>query len=142
MLWVLAGYEPERAGTLTRLDPSTGEILQSYHFPASAYPLKPVFNNTKDTLYFIEANYSGGTTNNGIYRMGINDAALPLAPFLQAEQYQYFYALGIDPLTGYVYVGDPKGFIQKGSVYILRPDGTKVTTFNVGVGPGHFYFDE
>ncbi len=142
MLWVLAGNEPERAGTLTRLDPSTGAILQSYYFPVAAYPLKPVFNNTKDTLYFIEDNYYGGTTNNGIYRMSIYDTVLPALPFVAAVQNQYFYALGIDPLTGYIYIGDPKGFVQQGSVYIYNQQGTKLKSFNVGLGPGHFYFDE
>ena len=142
MLWVLGGNEPARAGTLTRIDPSSGTILQSYYFPASVYPLKPVFNNTKDTLYFIEANYYGGTANNGIYRMSIYDMALPTAPFVQAVQYQYFYALGIDPLTGYVYIGDPKGFVQKGSVYIYNQQGVQLKSFDVGLGPGHFYFDE
>ena len=142
MLWVLAGNEPQRAGTLTRLDPSTGTILQSYYFPAAVYPLKPVFNNTKDTLYLIEANYYGGTGYNGIYRMSIYDTALPSVPFVQAVQNQYFYALGIDPLTGYVYIGDPKGFDQKGSVYVYNPQGMLLKSFNVGLGPGHFYFDE
>jgi len=142
MLWVLAGYEPEKAGTLTRLDPSTGTILQSYYFPAAVYPLKPILNNTKDTLYFIEANYFGSNTNNGIFRMSIYDVALPSVPFIAARQYQYFYALGIDPISGNIYVGDPKGFVQKGSVYIYKPDGTQVKSFTVGVGPGHFYFDD
>ena len=143
MLWVLAGDEPEgKTATLTQIDPSSGTILKSYTFPAEADPLKLVFNNTKDTLYFIEANYDGGTTNNGIYRMSISDTALPSTPFLQAVQYQYFYALGIDPKSGYIYIGDPKGFIQKGSVYVLSPDGSQVTTFSVGVGPGDFYFDD
>jgi len=141
-LWVLAGNEPARAGTLTHLDPSTGTILRSYYFPASVYPLKPVFNNTKDTLYFIEANYYGGSANNGIYRMSICDTFLPSVPFLQAVANQYFYAIGVDPLTGNIYVGDPKGFVQKGSVYIYNPQGTQLKSFEVGLGPGHFYFDE
>ena len=143
MLWVLAGDSPEgKSPTLTRMDPSTGAILAAYYFPATADPLKPVFNNTKDTLYFIEANYNGGTDNNGIYRMNIHDAALPATAFIQAKAYQYFWALGVDPRSGLIYIGDPKGFIQKGSVSIYKPDGTQTTTFNVGVGPGHFYFDE
>ena len=142
MLWVLAGDEPQRPATLTRLDPSSGAILQSYYFSADAYPLKPAFNKAKDTLYFIEANYFGSTANNGIYRMSIYDAALPTVPFVQAVQNQYFYALGIDPITGYVYVGDPKGFDQQGSVYIYNQQGVQLKSFNVGLGPGHFYFDE
>ena len=143
MLWVLAGNEPDgKTATLTRIDPSTGDMLASYRFPATADPVKLVFNPTKDTLYFIEANYYGGTTYNGIYRMGIHDAAPPAQPFVPAKQFQYFWALGIDPATGNIYAGDPKGFVQKGTVYVYRPDGVQISSFDVGIGPGHFYFDE
>ena len=74
--------------------------------------------------------------------MSIGDASLPPVPFLQAQSFQYFWALGIDPLNNNIYVGDPKGFVQKGGVSIYRPDGGKVDSFKVGIGPGHFYFDE
>ena len=134
MLWVLAGNQYSgKTATLTRIDPSTGDILASYTYPAAANPLGPVFNNTKDTLYYIEANYNG-TSCNGIYRMGIHDAALPAQALIPAGQNQYFFALGISPVTGYLFVGDPKGFIQNGSVYIYKPDGTQVSAFNVGAG--------
>jgi len=143
MLWVLSGQQPKGwTAALTRIDPSSGDVLVAYPFNADADAIKPVFNNTKDTLYFIEADYNGGTVNNGIYRMGIHDATLPTTAFVAAKQLQYFYALGIDPLTGYIYVGDPKGFVQKGSVYIYGQDGLQLKGFNVGIGPGHFYFDE
>ncbi len=143
MLWVLGGEQSVgKTATWTRLDPSTGEILKSYTFPATANTVRPVFNNTRDTLYFIEANQNSGTNDNGVYRMGIHDAALPAQPFVAAKQYQYFWALGVDPVTGNIYVGDPKGFVQKGSVYIYQQDATLIKTFSVGLGPGHFYFDE
>ncbi len=143
MLWVLSGDSyAGKSCVLTRLDPSTGETLAVYHFPAAANAVRPAFNVTKDTLYFIEANQDNGTANNGIYRMGIHDESLPAQAFVPAAQLQYFWALGIDPATGNIYVGDPKGFVQKGSIYIFRPDGTGVDTFSVGIGPGHFYFDE
>lgn len=143
MLWILSGNQVKgKRSYWTRIDPSTGNILASYQFPATAEPIKPVFNNSKDTLYFIEANYFGGTTDNGVYRMGIHDATLPSLPFVAAGQYQYFWALGIDPLTGYIYVGDPKGFNQKGSVGIYKQDGTLVKSFVTGIGPGMFLFVE
>ena len=143
MIWVLAGNQPKgKAATLTRFDPSTGNSLAAYYFAANADPIKPVFNNTKDTLYFIGADFNGGIGYNGIYRMGIHDNALPTQPFVPAHANQYFWALGIDPVTGYIYVGDPKGFNQKGTVYIYRPNATLATSFNTGVGPGQFCFDQ
>ena len=143
MLWVLAGNKTKgKTATLSRIDPYTGDILSTYQFPSDADPLKPVLNNTKDTLLFIEANYYGGITNNGIYRMGIHEQSLPALPFIAAVQYQYYWALGVEPLTGNIYVGDPVGFTQKGNVMIYRPDGTLIKKISVGVGPGSFYFGE
>ena len=141
-MWVLAGdgLQVGKIATLTHIDPSTGNILASFQFPPNAEPIKPVFNPTKDTLYFIEANQFGGTDNNGIYRMGIHDAALPAQPLIASRALQYFWALGIDPATGHIYVGDPKGFIQNGDVHIYTQNGTAIDSFAVGIGPGQFYF--
>jgi DNA-binding beta-propeller fold protein YncE len=143
MLWVLSGnVTRKRNAALTRIDPSTGSILKTYLFPASADPLKPVFNPTRDTLYFIQVKYDGSAADNGIYRMGIHEAELPAAPFIQSAQYQYFWALGIEPGTGNIYVGDPRGFIQKGRVIVYREDGSEINSFSTGLGPGQFYFDK
>ncbi len=140
-LWVLSGDAPlGKPAMLTRIDPDTHTILYTYTFPPAANPMKPVFNPTRDTLYFIEADYNGGTTHNGIYRMGIHDMALPAQAFIPAAANQYFYALGIDALTCNIYVGDPKGFTQKGSVSIYNAQATLLKQFTCGIGPGRFYF--
>jgi hypothetical protein len=142
MLWVLGGDQPAgKTATLTRIDPSTGATLASYTFPASADALKAVMNPTRDTLYFIEDNYYNGTTNNGIYRMDIHATSLPATPFITPGPNTYFWALGIDAANN-IYIGDPKGFTQRGTVSIYHPDGILQHTFTVGLGPGHFYFDE
>ncbi len=141
-LWILSGNAPDgKNAFLTRMDPDTKQVLRSYSFPAQANPVKPTFNKTKDTLYFIEADFNGSINYNGIFRMGINDANLPSQAFIPAAPFQYFWALGIDPQTGNIYVGDPKGFSQKGTIYVYKADGTLIKQFNTGVGPGHFYFD-
>lgn len=140
MLWVLSGNDDQRVHSrLTRLSPG-GTILKSYDF-GSAVVIKPVFNASRDTLYFLEIAYNGGSVNNGVYRMGIHDAALPAQPFVAAQGLQYFWAVGVHPRSGDVYVADPKGFVQKGAVRVYRPDGSPVDSFATGVGPGHFYFE-
>jgi hypothetical protein len=101
-----------------------------------------VFNPSRDTLYFIDADFSGGQQNNGVYRMGIHEAALPSIAFVPAQALQYYWALGIDPGSGYIYVGDPQGFSTgKGSVMVYNQAGVLQHKFNVGVGPGHFCFN-
>lgn len=140
-LWVLSGNVTKgKTAAFTCLSP-TGDILKSYQFPAKADPLKPVFNTDRNTIYFIEVNYNGGTDYNGIYKLGINEDVLPSAPLINATKFQYFWALGINPADGRIYAGDPKGFVQKGVVYVYDTQGQQVNQFSVGVGPGHFYFD-
>jgi len=141
MLWVLAGDQPYKyAASLIRLDPSNGEILARYQFPADADPVKPVMNGARDTIYYLEA-YNTGMLGNGIFRMGIHEAALPAQPFIAAHANQYLWALGVDPMSGDIYEGDAKDFSQKGTVYVYGKDGVPKSSFNVGPGPGHFYFD-
>lgn len=141
MLWVMSGNVIKaKPAHLTRIDPSTGIILNSYAFPPDMDPIKPIFNTTKDTLYYIAVKYDGTTTNNGIFRMPINSASLPTDAFVKADPYQYFWAVATDPLTANVYVADPRGFVQKGQVFVYKPDGTLVTTFTTGLGPGQFHF--
>lgn len=143
MLWIMAGnVTKKRTATLNRIDPSTGAILKTYTFPDKVDPIKPCLNPTRDTLYFIQVKYDGSTADNGIYRMSIHDATLPTTAFIQGTQFQYFWALGIDPSSGHIYVGDPKGFVQKGNISVYRPDGSLVTSFLSGLGPGMFYFDK
>ncbi|MCD6062254.1 MAG: YncE family protein [Flavipsychrobacter sp.] len=142
MLWVLSGNVTKgKRAALTRIDPVGEQTLAIYQFPEKTDPIRLVTNTAKDELYFISVNYKGGTEHNGIYRMGITDAGLPEQPFIQAKQYQYFWALGVEPVTDKLYIGDPKGFIQKGSVLVYSNKGEKEKEFSVGIGPGHFYFD-
>lgn len=141
-LWVLAGnvYDGKIA-TLTQIDPQSRAILKSFTLPAGADVMKPCWNPTKDTLYYLGVNYNGGTDYNGVYRMSIYANALPNNLFIQAQALQYFWGLAVDSVKNQIYIGDPKGFIQNGNVSIYQTDGTKLKSFNVGIGPGFFSFD-
>jgi YVTN family beta-propeller protein len=140
-LWVLSGNVTRGVNSYMTVINTSGSIVKSYIFPAKADVIKPVFDKNKETLYFIEVNYNGSTDNNGIYKMNIADVTLPSTAFVTAQQYQYFWALGIHPVSNQVYIGDPKGFTQKSSIMVYNTDGTLNNQFNVGVGAGHFYFD-
>ncbi len=142
-LWVITGNAPKNIwATLTRIETISGQTMKSYNFPPLAEPMRLEFNSSGDQFYFIEVDYNGATKHNGIYTMHIYDGSLPSSPMIPAAQFQYYWALGIDKKTDDIYVGDPKGFIQKGTVTVYRPDGTKKSTFDVGVGPGQFYFEQ
>ncbi len=141
-LWVLAGNAyKQKVSTLTQVDPITKNIIKSFTFPANADIIKPCWNPTHDSLYFLGVNYNGGTDYNGVYRMDINATTLPSTLFIAAQPLQYFWALGIDSFTNQIYLGDPKGFIQQGNVSIYQTDGTKLRSFTTGLGPNGFYFE-
>lgn len=141
MLWILSGDAYKKVDAkLTRINPSTGVILKSFSFPSGTDVVKPIMNNAKDSLYFIEVQYDGSIANNGVYRMGIDSDELPSSAFIAANSFQYFWAIGIEPETGNIFVGDPKGFSQKGNVTVYKSDGEKLYEFKTGVGPSSFYF--
>lgn len=140
-LWVVSGNVYKGKSSAITILNTKDEVVRTLYFPSKADVIKPVFNTANDVLYFIEVDYNGGTEHNGIYRMGVNDTQLPQTPFVAAQKFQYFWALGIEPKTGNIYVGDPKGFVQKGSVMVYDDAGKQINNFSVGVGPGSFYFD-
>jgi DNA-binding beta-propeller fold protein YncE len=141
-LWVMGGNAPKNKNTtMTRIDLVTKTVIQKYTFAAGVEAIKPCLNPNKDSIYFIEVNYSGAASNNGIYRMPIEAKFLPNEPFISCVVNQYFWALGIDGKSGNIYVGDPKGFVQKGGVSIYSPQANLLHQFNVGLGVSSFYFD-
>jgi DNA-binding beta-propeller fold protein YncE len=141
-LWVLAGnVYKQKTASLTQIDPISGSMVKSFVFPAGADVMKPCWNPSKDTLYYLGVNYNGGTAYNGVYRMDINASALPENLLIPAQALQYFWSLGVDPATNRIYVGDPKGFIQQGNVSVYQTNGSLIQSFTVGLGPGYFCFD-
>lgn len=142
-VWVLSGnVEKKRNAALTQLIPGGNHVLKTLHFKELQDVMKPVMNNRGDMLYFIGVDYQGKSGYNGIFRMNIMDESAPATPVIPAQKFQYYWGLGIDPLTDDIYVGDPKGFIQKGQVTVYSSNNEQKRTFATGVGPGYFYFDE
>jgi hypothetical protein len=39
-----------------------------------------------------------------------------------------------------IYVSDAIDYVQKGKVYIYKPDGILSNSFSAGIIPGEFYF--
>ena len=51
-----------------------------------------------------------------------------------------YFAAGVEPASGDVYLADPKNYIQPGSVSVFAPNGQLRTQFEVGLIPGAFTF--
>lgn len=133
-LWVLCNGSASNSiyPALHRINPLTLQVEQSFAFPAFAdNPWRLCMNGSNDTLYFL---------NNDVYRMGIDDAALPNSAFIPAAG-RNLYGLGIDPVGSIVYVADAVDYVQRGVVYRYRADGTQLNTFMAGIIPAGFYFN-
>lgn len=132
-LWVLCSGHSDsgQKASLHRIDPVHHWVESTLEFPSlNDAPWRLDINGTLDTLYFL---------NGDVYRISITETTLPSIPFIQAQG-RNFYGLGIHPRKGFVYVADALDYIQRGKVYVYRPDGSLHTSFLAGIIPGDFYF--
>lgn len=85
-----------------------------------------------DYLYYIKTH---------VYRIHVNDMAAPANPFIYKSGSQTFYTLGVEPLSGAVFVSDAADYIQQGKVSCYNSNGVFQYMFNAGIIPGNFWFN-
>lgn len=136
-LWVLCGgnWKPDwsalqNKGSLIRLDPLSGTIELKLDFESEyATPKYLVKNKESDKLFYI---YNGG-----IYTMLTSATSLDQNPLVVKS----FYSIGLDPVSNYIFAGDPADYTSKGSVYRYKQDGTLIDSFVTGIIPATYYFN-
>ena len=140
-IWVLCkgkGYAPwpaadDTRGCLTRINPATLEVDQTFLFWVTTdHPEKLVINKQKSMLFCLY--------NNGIYYFDLTQQ-YPVPELLVSSR--YFYALGYEDKTGYLYAADAGDFSENGVVLRYKADnGELVDSIQAGVIPGGFVFTE
>jgi len=134
MIWVLSSGSNQlnKLASLCKINPISRQVEKTLFFTnPSDEPFKLNINFTKDTLYYI---------NKSIYRFPITSSSITNNVFINKETAN-FYAIGIEPYTGIVYVADAIDYVQKGIIYRYKPDGTLINSFKAAIIPGNFYFD-
>ncbi len=140
-LWILSGNAYKKtSATLSCYLPDADSLQQVFYFDAGIDPIRLSTNPTQDTLYFIHADFQGSTAKGGLYKMGIHETSLPLSPFIAAFPNTYFWAMGIDPLSHDIFLADPKGFTQQGTIYQFTQSGVLKHSFQTGIGPNCFLY--
>jgi YVTN family beta-propeller protein len=127
--WSQPGDTP---GKLVRIDPSSMEIDFTYNFSSKDdHPEKLVINKQKSILYFL--------FNNAIYDFNIALGSTTPTKLVS----RYFYSLGYENKTGYLYASDPKDFVGNGLVFRIKADdGSIVDSISAGIVPRDFAFPE
>lgn len=127
--WPMVGDTP---GRLIRIDPATLTVDFTYKFSSTDdHPEKLVINKQKTMLYFLH--------NNGIYEYNItlNNAAP------EKLVSRYFYSLGYENNTDYLYASVLKNNGSKGIVLRYKAnDGLVVDSIEAGIFPRGFTFPE
>jgi YVTN family beta-propeller protein len=133
-IWVLCGgdIQLKKRASLHKINPVNKQVELSLNFPDDKdAPFKLGINFTKDTLYYI---------NKKIYRMPVTANSIPNEVFIDNGT-SNFYAIGIEPFTGIIYVADAVDYVQRGLIYRFKPNGSLINTFRAGIIPGNFYFN-
>ncbi len=131
-LWILcAGKSGNPKASLHRINPVDNTIEYSWSFDKKTdSPWRLNINGGRDILYFL---------NKNCYGMAVTDTLLPSTELI-ASNGRNFYGLGINPNNGNIYISDAIDYVQRGKVYIYKPDGNVVTNFLAGIIPNSFYF--
>ena len=134
-LWVLTDGGSAEGGTtdapaLYRIDASNGTVEKEFVFRRGDSPKGLCSDGAGETIYFL---------NGDLWRMDCDAENLPDEPFLESSGTIY-YAIGVDPHNGDVYVGDAVDYQQQGVVYRLNDSGRCLDTLRVGITPTAFCF--
>jgi len=136
-LWVLCGGEPswtgdETAGQLYKIDINNNFNIDTiYNFDVSEHP--DLLNLDGDNLYYY--------LNGNVYKMNVNDAALPSTAFFTYES-DYYGAYNMETYNGKLYLTDPKDYVQEGEVIVFDlSNGNEISRKTVGIIPGDLGFN-
>lgn len=131
-LYVLCGGNPsytgtETAGSLVKIDLSTGQVSQTYTFGATQHPTSLTMDGTN--LFY---NLDGK-----VYKVNSASVSLPGTSIINGS----FYTLVAK--DGKLYAADAKDFASKGSLIIYDlSTNQQIQEFQTGIVPGGIYFNE
>jgi YVTN family beta-propeller protein len=134
-LWVLCSGDKSKGynAALYRIDPWSDSVERSFTniSPDGTFGAEKLsINGTRDRLYWLNAD---------VQSIGITDSVMPSQPFVHSFK-NIFYGLGVDSVTGEVYVSDAIDFVQKSTIYIYSPSGGMKAVFKGGIITNGFYY--
>lgn len=137
-------YGQEAPG-LYKVDAETRSVEQVFRFETGDRGSEICMNEARDSIFFIrsrkEIDNGREVSRDHIWKMSVEDKALPAEPFLTNTSTNHWYGLAVDPHTSEVYVADAIDYVQPGFIYRYSAEGERIDKFQVGVIPGAFCFN-
>jgi YVTN family beta-propeller protein len=118
-------------GRLVRYNITKETIDRTLEFPTTGkHPTRLVSNNEGDRVYYL---YDGA-----IYRFILEYDQLDQQSFYRGDG--NFYGLGYDPKIPALFASDPKDFVERGKIYVVRENTLVEDIFDAGIIPVSFAF--
>jgi DNA-binding beta-propeller fold protein YncE len=119
-----------------RINPDDNSVEETVDVEGTNSNGKFTLNDALDMIYFIGAE-PWPATETAIYALPLDDASASPEELISG---QYFYAIGSDPLTHNLFVGNSNSFQGEGTVLQYDTEGNLLDTYAAGVGPSDFVF--
>lgn len=132
-IWVMCMGDAltSQNAALYRIDPASRQVLKSFDLGVSLQIWDKIcMSPAGNVVYYL---------NNGVWRLAVDADQLPSSPFIPAEGRQ-LHGLGVDPMTGNLYVSDAIDYVQRGRVYRYTSEGVLIDYFSAGIIPSSFVF--
>ena len=122
----------DAGGSLIQINTSSNTIVKQFTMNYDEHPAKLTMDGDRQNMFYLNGLYGGGT----IYKMSVNAANLPTAPFVNRS----FYGIGVDPVSGQIYGGKEN---YSANTYMLRysENGVLLDSTLVGIAPNGFVFN-
>ena len=132
-IWALCngGWARQNFAELYVINSNTNDIEKKFVFPTKqASPSSLKIDGLGQTIYYLD---------NGLRKMDIYSAALPLTPLIP-ESGGYFNKIGINPSNSDIFITDAVDFTQQGYLLMYKHDGTFVFKQRADIIPASMCF--
>lgn len=121
-------------GKLSRISLSNNQVAGSVTLSGTLASAQKI-TIEDNALYF--------TAGTSVYTMALNATTVPIAPLLTYTSTSEFGAMyGFNVEDDKIYIADGGDFSSDSKVYTYSLTGTLLNSYNVGVGPNGFYFND
>lgn len=122
----------ETSSSLMQLDPKTHMLKKTAligYVGDFYWPQRMSINKNRDKIYYLESG--------GVYMEGIDGTGSAIQPVVPG----YLYGFGIDPSSDLIYTLHAPSFTTAGWMFRYQPNGTKIDSLEVGIGPSQIVFN-